>query len=150
MTNELKMRLSALGKHDAEQRAANSRLVLAMQQDFECGAFSSTCGDAEVVNSDVDSGTTGDDSSMLSIFVANTTESAKPAEIEDEIDQDLQLMDKQEIDEAWNDLHTLRSHAMIDWQLYIHALNEPSDEQMEMQALFLTLIMNPFSLTDEE
>ena len=114
-----------------------------MQQDFECGAFSSTSGDVVMVNSDVDSGITGDDSSMLSTFVANTTESAKSAETEDEIDQDLRRMDKQAIDEAWNDLHDLRDHAMIDWQLYMHALNEPSDEQMEVQALFLTLVMNP-------
>ena len=51
VTNKLKTKLSALGNHDAAERAANSRLVLAMQQDFECGAFSSTCGDAEMVNS---------------------------------------------------------------------------------------------------
>ena len=90
-----------------------------------------------MVNSDVDSGTTGDDSSMLSTFVAKTTDSAKPAETEDKIDQDLRRMYQQAIDEAWNDLHELRDHVMIDWQLYIHAMNKPSDEQMEVQALFL-------------
>jgi hypothetical protein len=66
VTAELNTKLSALENHDAAERAAKSRLVLAMQQDFECGAFSSTSGD-----------TTGEDSSMLSTFVAITTESAK-------------------------------------------------------------------------
>ena len=61
VTNELKTKLNALGGQETAERAVNSRLALAMQQDFECGAFSSTCGDVETVNSSIDSGITGDD-----------------------------------------------------------------------------------------
>ena len=54
VTNELKMKLNTLRNDEIVERAANYWPALVMQQDFECGAFSSTCGDAKVVNSCID------------------------------------------------------------------------------------------------
>ena len=54
VTNELKTKLNALRNDEIVERAANYWPALVMQQDFECGASSSTCGDAKVVNSCID------------------------------------------------------------------------------------------------
>ena len=51
VTNELKTKLNALRNDKIVERAANYWPALVMQQDFECSASSSTCGDAKVVNS---------------------------------------------------------------------------------------------------
>ena len=54
VTNELKTKLNALRNDEIVERAAKYWPALVMQQDFECSAFSSTCGDAKVVNSCID------------------------------------------------------------------------------------------------
>ena len=119
-----------------------------MQQDLECGAYAKTCGDDDMVDSDRP--ITGNDSSTISTFVVNKLESVGATKTEREVDEELRREDKQAIDQAWNDLHELRHHAAIDWQLYIHAMEQPTQEQMEIQALYLTLVMNPYSLSEEE
>ena len=66
------MKLSALGNQVTAERAGNCRLALAMQQDFEYGAISSTYGDVEQVKH-VDTGIAGDDSSTTESVVTDCT-----------------------------------------------------------------------------
>ena len=73
---------------------------------------------------DSDRPITGNGSSTRSTFVVNKLESIGATEAEHKIDEELRRMDKQAIDQAWNDLHELRHHAAIDWQLYIHAMEQ--------------------------
>jgi hypothetical protein len=54
VTNKLKTKLNALRNGEIVKRAANYWPALVMQQDSECDASSSTCGDAKVVNSCID------------------------------------------------------------------------------------------------
>ena len=86
------------------------------------------------------------DTTDLSSFVAVPIDS----EVALNLDLQLQKLDREAIDLAWQDLQCEREHQFIDMDLYIKMTQKPSIFVHEINVLFNVLVMNPHKLPAQQ